>query len=159
VDVQQETSVGFDLHEVRTGQPTRSARLKWVVVVDTALPSGRAANSAVCVAGATVSHVRGLLGPAARDAAGGLHPGLPWAGCTVLGATAEQLAQVRARAVESPGVFVADMPLAAQQTRVYDEYLQQVAGTDPAELACCAVSIVGPRNRVDRIVGRLPLLP
>lgn len=129
MDVQEEAQVGFGPEEIRTGEPTRSARLKWVVMVDTALPAGRAANSAVCVAGATVAQVRGLLGPAARDAAGGLHPGLPWAGCTVLGATADQLTQVRAKAMASPGVFLADMPLAAQQTRVYDEYLQRVAAT------------------------------
>ncbi|CAA9386998.1 MAG: hypothetical protein AVDCRST_MAG35-184, partial [uncultured Quadrisphaera sp.] len=87
------------------------------------------------------------------------HPGLPWAGCSVLAAPAERLGTIRAKAVASLGVHVADVPAAAQATRVYREYLDEVAGTPEQALSHLAVSIVGPRNRVDKIVGRLPLLP
>ena len=151
-------TVGFLPHEVDTGAPTRAARLKWVVVVDESLPAGIAANAAICTAAATATRVEGLLGPDAVDAEGSAHPGLPWAGVSVLRASAEQLATIRAKAAASEDVFVADMPAAAQLTRVYDEYLQTVAGAASGELPYYAVSVVGPRNRVDKIVGRLPLL-
>ncbi|WP_431220615.1 DUF2000 domain-containing protein [Leifsonia xyli] len=151
-------TVGFLPDEVETGAPTRSARLKWVVVVDGSLPAGLAANAAICTAAATAAHVTGLLGPAAVDADGSTHPGLPWAGCSVLKASGDQLAAIRAKADAADDVFVADMPAAAQLTRVYDEYLQSVAASASADLPCYAVSVVGPRNRVDRIVGRLALL-
>lgn len=151
-------TIGFDPDEIRTGEPTRSARLKWVVVVDEALPAGRAANAAVCVAAATATAVSGLLGPDALDRAGTSHPGLPWAGCTVLATTAERLARIRAAADAAPDVHVADMPTAAQETRVYDDYLARVASDDGEALAYCAVSVVGPRKRVDKLVGGLPLL-
>lgn len=128
------------------------------MVVDGSLPAGQAANAAICVSAATSTGVGRLLGPAATDADGTVHPGLPWAGCSVLSATGEQLAAIRAKAVAAPGVFVADMPGAAQRTRVYDEYLEAVRGRPGAGLDYLAVSIVGPRNRVDKIVGRLPLL-
>lgn len=150
---------GFAPGEIQTDLPTRQARLKWVVVVDASLPPGRAANAAVCVAAATTAGVDGLLGPDAVDADGSVHPGLPWAGCSVLAATTEQLAAIRERAVGRPDVFVADMPADAQLTRVYDGYLEQVAGQRSADLDLLAVSLVGPRNRVDKVVGRLPLLP
>ena len=101
----------------------------------------------------------GLLGPDAVDADGSAHPGLPWAGCSILAATPAELAAVRARVGARPDVFVADMPAAAQQTRVYDGYLEQVAGRPSADLELLAVSLVGPRNFVDKVVGRLPLLP
>jgi hypothetical protein len=151
--------LGFAADEIRTDAPTRQARLKWVVVVDASLPPGRAVNAAVCVAAATVAGVDGLLGPAAVDADGSAHPGLPWAGCSVLAATTEQLAAIRARAVTAADVFVADMPVQAQLTRVYDGYLEAVAEHRSAELDLLAVSLVGPRNRIDKTVGRLPLLP
>ena len=151
--------VGFAPEEVRTDEPTRSARLKWVLVVDRALPPGLAANAAVCASAATAASVAGLLGPDAEDGDGSLHPGLPWAGCSVLAAPAEALGAIRARAASSPDVFVADVPRAAQSTRVYDEYLAQVGASGGEDIAYCALSIVGPRNRVDRVVGRLPLLP
>ncbi|PZR52244.1 DUF2000 domain-containing protein [Xylanimonas oleitrophica] len=150
--------VGFEPHEVRTDTSTRDARLKWVVVVDESLPPGRAVNAAVCVAAATSGEVTGLRGPSVTDADGTLHPGLPWIGCTVLAAPASEIARLRAKAVASLGVHVADMPAVGQQTRVYDEYLTAVSTTPADELAPHAVSIVGPRNRVAKIVGRLPLM-
>src|SRR3712207_2552299 len=116
-------SIGFSAEEINTADPTRSARLKWVVVVNDSVPAGRAVNAAVCVAGATVQEVSGLLGPTAVDGAGSTHPGLPWAGCSVLVADAETLRSIRAKGEAHEGTFVADMPLAAQQTRVYDDYL------------------------------------
>jgi hypothetical protein len=150
------TAVGFEADEIRTDEPTRAARLKWVVVVDESLPPGRAVNAAVCVAAATSQGVHGLLGPDAQDAAGSPHPGLPWAGCSVLAADSARLAELRDRAEEALGVFVSDMPDEAQVTRIYDEYRQRLSTTErPRYLA---VSIVGPRNRLDKIIKRLPLL-
>jgi hypothetical protein len=151
--------IGFGPDEVRAGEPTRNARLKWVLVVDATLPPGRAVNAVACVSAATAAGVSGLLGPDAKDGDGSLHPGLPWAGCAVLGASAEQLSTIRAKAAATPGVFVADMPSAAQHTRVYDEYLTAVSSAAGEQLGYYALSIVGPRNRVDKIVGRLGLLP
>lgn len=132
---------------------------KWVLILDDALPPGRAVNAAACVASATARSVSGLLGPDAEDCDGSMHPGLPWPGCTVLAAPAARLSAIRVKARASLGVFVADMPAAAQHTRVYDEYLSQVAGASAENLAYYALSIVGPRNRVDKIVGKLPLMP
>ncbi|GAA4919717.1 DUF2000 domain-containing protein [Streptomonospora salina] len=151
-------AIGFAPDEVATGEPTRSARLKWVVVVEEGTPPGRAANAAVCVAAATAQGVSGLLGPDAEDAGGSLHPGLPWAGCTILSATGARLAALRSRAAASDGVHVVDMPAAAQRTRVYDVYLQHVAATPGTELDYSAVSLVGPRNRISTMVHGLPLL-
>jgi len=151
-------AVGFDPDEIRLDEPTRSARLKWVVVVDESLDPGRAANAVACVTAATVTGVHGLLGPGAPDADGGTHTGLPWTGCTVLGAPRATLAALRAKAVAAPGVHVADMPAIAQQIRVYTEYLAAMAGRPADAHDYLALSIVGPRNRVDRLVGKLRLL-
>jgi len=150
--------VGFAPDEVRTGESTRSARLKWVVVVDRDLPAGRVVNAAVCVAAATARAVPGLLGPDATDATGSVHPGLPWAGCTVLAADAATVRRVREKGVARAGTFVADMPVAAQETRVYDEYVARLGADAADDVQYVAVSLVGPRNGVDRIVGGLPLL-
>jgi hypothetical protein len=149
---------GFRPEDVRPDESTRSARLKWVVVVDGALPSGIAVNAAVCVAASTSANVSGLLGADGHDRAGSTHPGLPWAGCSILAADADTLAAIRAKAVASEGVYVADMPLQAQRTRIYDDYLAQLAECASEDIAYAAVSIMGPRNRVDKLVKKLPLL-
>ena len=100
----------------------------------------------------------GLLGADATDADGFLHPGLPWAGATVLGASAEQLATLRERLNESSTVLVVDMPESAQTSRVYDEYVARVTKTASADLQCLAIGLIGPRKDVDKLVKRLSLL-
>lgn len=151
--------VGFNLDEIDTSAPTRSARLKWVIVVNDRLPPGRAVNAAVCAAAATSASIAGLLGNNAIDGDGNDHAGLPWAGCSVLVAHAATLRTIREKASAHEGTFVADMPATAQHTRVYDEYLATMVITPAEDIEYYAVSLIGPRNRVDRIVGRLPLMP
>jgi hypothetical protein len=51
------------------------------------------------------------------------------------------------------------MPAAAQAHRIYNDYLGELARTEPDELAVCAFSVIGPRNRVDKIAKKLALLP
>lgn len=150
------TLPAFAPDEILTGEPTRSARLKWVVVVDDGAPLGQMVNAVACISASTGEAISGLIGPTAMDATGSAHEGLPWAGCSVLSATAEQISAIRAKAAGHDAIFVADMPLSAQTNRVYDEYLSELAGTTDASLV--GISIVGPRNAVDRLVKRLPLL-
>jgi hypothetical protein len=150
-------TVGYTPEEMTTGERTGAAKLKWVVAVDRVLSPGQATNAAVCVSAATAPVVAGLLGPGGSDASGGWHPGLPWAGCTILAATSDELAELREKA-STGGLLVVDMPAAAQATRVYDEYLDAVAKTSVEDLALFAVSVVGPRNRVAKLVRQLDLL-
>jgi Protein of unknown function (DUF2000) len=135
------SGIGFAPEEIDTSAPTRAARLKWVIVVNESLAPGLAANAAICAAAATSPHIEGLLGPGAVDA------------------DAAALRVIRAKAAAHEQTFVADMPAAAQWTRVYDEYLTTVSETAAEDIDYYAVSLLGPRNRVDRIIGRLPLLP
>jgi hypothetical protein len=50
------------------------------------------------------------------------------------------------------------MPIETQLTRVYDEYLDQVAAKTGGDIDYSAVSIVGPRTRIDKLVKKLSLL-
>ncbi|GAA2900018.1 hypothetical protein GCM10010517_65600 [Streptosporangium fragile] len=144
--------------DIRTHLPTRQAKLKWVIVVDESLPAGRAANAAACMAAAVGKALPDLVGRDGEDASGTRHPGLPWAGCSVLAADAGTLHALRAKAAAKDDLLVVDMPEPAQTSRVYDEYLSRLAETRNEDLTYCAISLVGPRNKVDKLVGRLGLL-
>lgn len=149
---------GYAPDEMTTGERTGAAKLKWVVIVDEALSPGQAVNAAVCVAAATAPGVPGLLGPGGPDASEHWHPGLPWAGCSILAASSAQLTAIRQEAA-GRRLLAADMPAPAQATRVYDDYLRELAETDPGDLAPLAVSLIGPRNQVAKLVRHLGLLP
>ncbi|HEY6497710.1 MAG TPA: DUF2000 domain-containing protein [Trebonia sp.] len=151
--------LGYAPEEIVTDEPTRSAKYKWAIVVDTSFPGGRMVNAVACVSAATGAFVDGLIAHGGPDGAGFDHPGLPWAGCTILGGTAEEVAAARARAAASADVLLVDMPSAAQTHRVYDHYLAELAQTGPQDLAVCAFSVIGPRNRIEKITKKLALLP
>jgi hypothetical protein len=157
--VSETPRIGYAPEEIVTGEPTRSARYKWAVVVEVDIPAGQMINAVACVAAATGAVVDGLIARGGPDASGSDHPGLPWAGCTVLGGTTEEIAAVRERAAARDDILVIDMPAAAQAHRVYDDYLSELANTKPADLGVCAFSVFGPRNQVGKITKKLALLP
>ena len=100
----------------------------------------------------------GLLGPGGNDASDQWHPGLPWAGCSILAASPDELTTIREKAINRQ-FLAADMLAAAQATRVYDDYLRELAKTYPDDMALLAVSLIGPRNQVAKLVRHLELLP
>lgn len=86
------------------------------------------------------------------------HAGLPWLGCTVVAAGDEKVRRIRSKALGRQVVFIADMPLIAQQTRVYQEYLDQISTAASEAIDYAAISLVGPRKYVERLVRGLSLL-
>ncbi len=67
---------------------------------------------------------------------------------------------MRAEAVaKGDELLIIDMPELAQTSRVYNEYLDQLTGIKTEDLTYCAISLVGPRNKIDGLVRKLRLLP
>jgi hypothetical protein len=151
-------AVGFEPGEIDQGAPTREARLKWVIVADTGAPEGQRANAVACIAAAFGARVPGLLGSDGVDADGVAHAGLPWAGCSLLGADTERLVALRSRAAQEQGLLVIGMPAAAQESRVYDEYLATLSAIPTADLREVAIGLLGSRKAVERLTRRLSLL-
>ena len=151
--------LGYQPEEIITSEPTRSARYKWAIVVDTTVPAGLTPNAVACVvAASTGALVTGLIARGGPDASGHDHPGLPWAGCRSWAARRRRSRRCGPGPPPPTGVLVADMPRSAQTNRVYDDYLGELAGTKPEDLGVSAFSVFGPRNRVDKLVKKLALL-
>ncbi|HVW45081.1 MAG TPA: DUF2000 domain-containing protein [Amycolatopsis sp.] len=142
--------------DAQAGVTTRTARLKWVIVADPGLGAGLIANATACLGAAVGAVLPAAVGEPAEDAAGQTHAGLPWAGCSILAADAAKLSEIRAKAVTKEGVFVADMSKHAQASTSYEEYRGSLAGTE--EPGYYAISVLGPRNKIGKLVGGLPLL-
>jgi hypothetical protein len=148
----------FTEADIRTDLPTRQAPIKWVLVVDADLGRGQIVNAAVCTAAAVGRALPAVVGPGVEDASGTHHPGLAWLGCAVLAGSAADIKEVRAQAITKPSVYVVDMVDIAQQIRVYDGYLERLAKAEAADLTYQVVGLVGPRNVVDKLTGKLALL-
>lgn len=128
-----------------------------VIVVDEALPPGRAANAAAVIALTLGKRHSELAGPDLIDASGEVHPGLIPIGIAVLAAPAPELLALRAKARKG-GVDVVDFPAQGQQTTDYAAFGAAVRTVTADALAYVGVGVYGGRKAVGRLVGKFPLL-
>jgi hypothetical protein len=128
-----------------------------VVVIDRDLPKGLAANAAAVLALTTGARRPELVGADFADADGAPHAGLIPTGLPVLAAGADDLAALRAQAVER-GLLVVDLPAAGQQTTDYAAFCSEVERAPAAELRYLAVLVTGPAKAVKAVTGSLALL-
>jgi hypothetical protein len=126
-----------------------------VVVVDEGLAPGLAANAAAVMALTLGTKVPALVGEEFVDGAGERHPGLITTGLPVLRAAAEQLPQLRARAIEAD-VGVIGFPRSGQTTTDYDHFRAMVAETESPDYL--GLAFYGDGKTLRRLTGSLGLL-
>lgn len=131
---------------------------KCAIVVSEELPTGLAANAAG-VLSVTLGHrVGGLVGADVEDADGVAHPGIIATPLPILTAPRARIASVVRAAADDGELFFVSFSALAQSCRTYKEYTSRLAATATADLDSVGVAVHGPRKRVDRLVGALPLL-
>lgn len=138
-------------------EPTTPIPERCVVVVDSALPAGRAANAAAVLALTVGQRHPALVGAPLIDAQGQAMPGLIPIGISVLAASQEQLGEL-ASASDAAGFDVVRFPVEGQQTKNYAEFLDAVRRVERAGLRHVGIALVGDKKPISRLVGKLALL-
>jgi hypothetical protein len=128
-----------------------------VMLIDEALPKGKATNAAAVMALTMGQRQPHLVGAPLIDAAGNEHPGLIPIGIAVLGTPASDLPALRQKAM-SDDLEVVDFPVQGQQTTDYQQFRSMMAATDAGQVGYLGVMIYGDRKKVGRIVGKYKLL-
>lgn len=131
--------------------------MRCAIVVDAALPAGRAANAAAVLALTLGKRHPQLVGADITNADGDVHHGLVWTGVSVLGASADMLTQIRERAIATD-VEVIDFPIEGQQTTDYEAFRRAMSLVPRSELRLVGLCLYGAKKAVTRLVGSLPLL-
>jgi hypothetical protein len=128
-----------------------------VIVVDSALAVGRAANAAAVIALTVGQRHPGLVGAPLVDASGYEHPGLIPIGIAVLSAKQTDLGTIRDKGIQA-GCNVIDFPIEGQQTNDYAAFQEAVAKVPTTDLRYVGVSLVGDRKLISKIVANCGLL-
>ncbi len=128
-----------------------------VIIVDSALPAGKAGNAAAVIALTVGQRHPGLVGEPLIDASGFTHPGLIPIGIAVLGASRDELASIRSKGLAA-SCDVVDFPEQGQQTTHYDAFREAVSQVVTEDLRYVGVALIGERKRIGKIVANLPLL-
>ncbi|MFP8967444.1 DUF2000 domain-containing protein [Pokkaliibacter sp. CJK22405] len=127
-----------------------------VIILDQALPTGKAANAAAVMALSMGAQWPELKGDNYADASGGVHLGLIPIGIPILTAGQSRLQQLRSQAQEK-GFEVVDFPEQGQQTTSYPDFIEAVNQTAAAELRYVGIVVLGKRNPISRLLKGLPL--
>lgn len=128
-----------------------------VIVIDDALPPGRACNAAAVIALTIGERHPYLVGAPLIDAQDVHHPGLIPVGISVLKASVGQLSKLRADALEKEFDIVG-FPVQGQQTKDYTAFRDAVRAVDTHELAYVGVGIVGENKAVRKLVSDFELM-
>ncbi|RMI36434.1 DUF2000 domain-containing protein [Streptomyces triticirhizae] len=131
---------------------------KCVIVVNGELPLGLTVNAASVVSLTLGRGVPELIGEDVKDAEGGVHLGITLIPVPILRSTAERIAEIHQLATADPEVTVVGFSDLAQSCRTYEEYIERMTGTQPAELTYSSVGLFGPRKQLNKWTGSLALL-
>ena len=137
---------------------TVSVMNKCAIVVSEDLPTGLAVNAAGVISVTLGHRVDGLVGGDVKDADGVAHPGIIHVPLPILRAPRTEIAAIVRAVAADDEVFFVSFSALAQSCRTYDEYTAKMSATATADLDSVGVGLNGPRKRVDRLVGSLPLL-
>ena len=135
--------------------------MKLVMVINRDLPLGLVANTAA-VLGISLSKIyqEDIVGGDIADADGNLHLGITAQTIPILSASREQVKEIREGLFEPAFAEVAaiDFSEAAQRCLNYDQYMRSLSQLSAEELFYLGVCMYGPKKKVNKLTGSLPLL-
>jgi len=143
-------------HSIHAAEPGREPR-RCAIVVDAALPPGRAANAAAVTALTLGQRHPEAVGRDLVDAGGQTHPGLIPIGIAILAAPAAELPGIRDKALKA-GIDVVDFPSQGQETNDYADFRTRVSQVATGALTYVSIGLFGPRKAVGRVIGKYSLL-
>lgn len=133
---------------------------KCVMIIEEALPLGLVANTAA-ILGITLGRQRpDVVGVDVADQSGRCHRGIIEFPVPVLKASPDVLKTVRDRLYEPEfrDLSVVDFSDLAQSCKTYGEFVRRMAQTQAGALRYFGIAICGPKKKVNRLTGSMPLL-
>lgn len=133
---------------------------KCVMVIDEGLPPGLIANTAA-ILGITLGKERPeVVGSGVTDQSGTSHLGIIEFPVPVLRGTAEAIRQIRERLslADFQDLTVADFSDLAQGCKTYGEFTEKMGRAPENSLRYLGIAVCGPKKKVNKLTGSLPLL-
>lgn len=133
---------------------------KCVMVVDEQLPMGIITNTAAIMGITLGREMPDVVGCTVRDGSGREHLGVIEFPVPILKGSAELLKDLRER-LYTPAfadVLVVDFSDLAQGCKAYDEYIEKMKAVNEESLHYFGIALCGPKKKVNKLTGSLPLL-
>lgn len=133
---------------------------KCVMVLDEHLPLGLIANTAAILGITLGKKMPEVVGADVADQSGNAHLGIIEFPVPILKGTPENLKALREKlyAPEFEEVTVVDFSDLAQSCKTYDEFISKMHTAAEIDLSYFGVALCGPKKKVNKLTGSLPLL-
>ena len=133
---------------------------KCVMIIDEALPTGETANVAAILGITLGGKLPEVVGQSVVDGVGNFHMGVIKIPVPVLKADRETIRKLRLRLYEKPfeELTAVDFTDLAQGCKTYDEFVEKMSHVPESTLQYFGVAICGPKKKVNKLTGSMPLL-
>ena len=133
---------------------------KCVMVIDESRPRGLLANTAAIMGITLGMKMPEVVGADVTDQSGNEHLGIIEFPVPILRGSPEVIKQIREKLYQ-PGfqdLTVVDFSDLAQGCKTYDEFMEKMNRVPERTLQYLGVAICGPKKKVNKLTGSMPLL-
>jgi len=133
---------------------------KCVMVIDEHLPLGLIANTAAIMGITLGKKMPDVVGADVTDKTGNEHLGIIEFPVPILKGNREDIKTIREKLYESDfaELTVVDFSELAQGCKTYDEFIEKMKDVSEADLNYLGIAICGPKKKVNKLTGSMPLL-
>lgn len=127
------------------------------IIIDKDLPAGLAMNAASVIGISFGRRVDNLVGPDMQSLDEVNYPGVIYAPLPVLLASGDYLHELQASAESDDEMYVMPFSALAQSCKTYEEYGERISSVKSENIELVAIGIIGPKKKLTRMTGNLPL--
>ena len=133
---------------------------KCVMVIDEHLPLGIIANTAAIMGITLGKKMPYVVGADIYDMSGNEHLGIIEFPVPILKGNAENIKTMREKLYEEEfsDLTVVDFSDLAQSCKTYEEFIEKMKNVSEVDLNYLGVAICGPKKKVNKLTGSMPLL-
>lgn len=133
---------------------------KCVMVIDEELPLGLIANTAAIMGITLGKEMPEVVGANVVDQSGNPHLGIIEFPVPILKGSPESLKGIREKLYqpEFKDLSVVDFSDLAQSCKTYAEFIEKMAVAPESSLMYLGIAICGPKKKVNKLTGNMPLL-
>lgn len=131
--------------------------VKCVMVIDESLPLGIAMNTAGVLGISLGKKIPDCVGADVLDKDGIAHAGTIQIPVPILKMTTQNLKELVEAVKDDEELTMLDFSDVAQGCKVYEEYIERSAQHKTQEFTYFGIALYGPKKRVNKLTGSLPL--
>ncbi|MFT2112064.1 DUF2000 domain-containing protein [Marinomonas sp. 2405UD68-3] len=130
---------------------------KCTIVVDQDLNVGLSMNAASVIGISFGKTISNIVGPDMQSQDDVNYPGVIYSPLPVLKTTRKSVMDLLSVAEQDEEIHCMPFSALAQSCKTYDEYGERINSTNSESIELVAIGLVGPKKKITKLTGNLPL--